>query len=261
MPRLVHAAAAAAIVLVGGALPPSPAAAQGLPDQVCFYEHIDFGGRRLCVMAGERVSDVGFALNDTFSSATVPPGLRGFMCEDVNFGGRCTRLDRTVPNFQALGPWNDVVSSVAAEPVGPPPGAGFGGQPPRGPGFGGPPPPPPQERFGGNPPPPPPPGPPGPPGPLGPPGPRGPGGGDQVCFYEHANFGGRSQCTPVGAVVASVTPALNDQFSSVTMPPGVIVNACEDINFGGRCTQFDRPVPAFDSYWNDRISSFRSQRR
>jgi hypothetical protein len=81
-----------------------------------------------------------------------------------------------------------------------------------------------------------------------------------VCFYEHANFAGRSQCTPVGGVVAAVT-TLNDQFSSVTVPPGVIVIACEDGNFSGRCTQFDRPNPSFDSYWNDRISSFRSQRR
>jgi hypothetical protein len=82
-----------------------------------------------------------------------------------------------------------------------------------------------------------------------------------VCFFEHGNFGGRSQCTPVGAVVASVTPSLNDQFSSVTMPPGVVVFACEDGNFAGRCTQFDRPNSGFDASWNDRISSFRSSRR
>ncbi len=137
MPWFVRAAApAAALLLIAVAALPPPASAQGPGNQVCFYEHADFGGRRMCIAIGQRVPDVGLGFNDMFSSATVPPGVRATMCEDINFGGRCTRLDRTVPNFQALGAWNDIVSSVAAEPIGPP-APGYGGPPP-GPGYGGP---------------------------------------------------------------------------------------------------------------------------
>jgi hypothetical protein len=300
MPPFVRTLPAAFVLLAAAALPRA-AAAQEQGDRVCFFEDANFGGRRLCIAVGQRLPDVGPDFNDSFSSVTVPVGVRAIMCEDANFGGRCIRLDRTVADFQQLGPWNDVVSSIAAEAGGPEnAGPGFGGPsapggpnasapppappppasplPPPRPGYGEyPPPPPPPPRgpgYGSYPPPPPPPRgpgygnyPPPPPLPRGPgygsyppPGPRGPG-SDQVCFYEHANYGGRMQCAPVGAAVPSVAPGLNDTFSSVTIPPGVVVLACEDANFGGRCVEFGRSVFLFDSFWNDRISSFRSAPR
>jgi len=97
------------------ALPaPPPALAQARADVACFFEHVNFQGRRLCLAAGQRAASlVALSLNDTFSSAIIPPGLRVAMCEHHKFEGRCIHLERSVSNFATLGDWNDKVSSVA----------------------------------------------------------------------------------------------------------------------------------------------------
>jgi hypothetical protein len=197
--------------LLASQLAPAPAAAQG-PDVACFFEDVNFLGRRLCLATGQRAASVG-ALNDTFSSAIVPPGVRVAMCEHHKFEGRCIHLDRSVSNFQVLGDWNDKVSSVAVQSLRAP--AQRGGV-----------------RLGQ--------------GAV----------GDQVCFYEHANFRGRIHCARVGAAVP-VLGSLNDRLSSVHAPPGVVVTACEHSNFRGRCVQYRGSVPSIVDM-NDRISSFRS---
>lgn len=108
----------AACGLAALALLPEPAAAQNRGRAACFFEHADFAGRRMCIGPGQRVPYVGEALNDRFSSVSVPAGMRVVMCEDINFGGRCLELDESVRDFRALDRWNDRVSSIAAEAEG-----------------------------------------------------------------------------------------------------------------------------------------------
>jgi len=78
-----------------------------------------------------------------------------------------------------------------------------------------------------------------------------------VCFYEHAHFGGWQVCAPAGAVVPRLASDDNDQFSSVRVPSGLAVTFCEHINFGGRCQTLTGDSAFLGNWWNDRISSFR----
>jgi hypothetical protein len=206
-----------------------PATAQGR-NGICFYEHAHFQGRSFCIRDGQRVASVGPGFNDTFSSVAVPPGTRVQVCEHDHFAGQCITIDRSVANFAATG-FNDRISSVAA--------AGRGGRGrdwDRGPDRGGdrgrgP------DRHGG----------------------RG-SNRDEVCFFEHDNFQGKPYCVRVGATVPSVGPADNDRFSSLTVPRGASVVACEHINFGGRCIRYTQSTRSLGGDWNDRISSFRTGR-
>jgi hypothetical protein len=115
-------------------------AAEAQAQAACFYEHINFQGRRTCIEVGQRIALV--TMNDKFSSVQVQPGVRVTMCEHANFAGRCAPVDRTIASFVEIG-WNDRVSSIAADFGGAPGGPGYGGppQPGPGPGYGGPPPP------------------------------------------------------------------------------------------------------------------------
>jgi hypothetical protein len=126
------------VAVVAAPLLTIPAAAQS--GEVCFYEHANFQGAALCMGEAQRVPGLPPAANDKISSARIPPGARATVCENVNFGGRCVTLDRSVGNFNEIG-MNDMVSSLAIEfgQAGPPPGRpGPGG---RDFGMGGPPPP------------------------------------------------------------------------------------------------------------------------
>jgi hypothetical protein len=83
--------------------------------EVCFYEHVNFTGRRFCLGDGESRRNLGEVdFNDTISSVSVPPGLRTTVCEHSEFRGRCMTFDRSVENFVAIG-FNDQVSSVTVE--------------------------------------------------------------------------------------------------------------------------------------------------
>ena len=81
----------------------------GRAAQVCFYEHVGFGGRSFCARPGERDARLGARWNDTISSIRVRGGAEVQVCENFNFRGRCVIIDRNVRNLGARG--NDIISS------------------------------------------------------------------------------------------------------------------------------------------------------
>jgi len=90
-------------------------------------------------------------------------------------------------------------------------------------------------------------------GPSGPPIPA-----NQVCFYEHANFGGAGFCAGRGNQDADLRPSWNDRISSIRVGPysgGVYV--CRDIFFQGRCDFYNGDVASLSGSRNDAISSYR----
>lgn len=239
------------LTLMGAAITvPSAALAQRDPT-VCFYEHVNFQGRAYCIRVGERVGFVGGRANDQFSSVRIPRGAIVTMCEHANFQGRCTRVQRSEPDFVPLG-FNDRVSAVAAQwddrggPRDWDRGRDWDRRGPRDRdprdyrdgrdwdrgrdrdrdrrGYD-------DDRRG-----------------------RG-----QVCFYEHDNYRGRRYCAPVGAAVPWVGQNDNDKFSSLQVPRGVTVTVCRDRDFQGPCKSYRGDVDFFrKDGWNDTISSFRS---
>lgn len=78
-----------------------------------------------------------------------------------------------------------------------------------------------------------------------------------ACFFEHADFQGRSFCVEEGRDVSALGPGTNDSFSSIQIASGIAVTACEHIHFQGQCITFSQSVRNFGGFWNDRISSFR----
>ena len=90
--------------------------AQTVPaGQVCFYEHIDYGGASVCVSASMVFVPDGW--NDQASSVRIAPDLRLEMFEHRDFQG--TKLTHTgnVPNFVNLN-FNDTLSSFRILPTG-----------------------------------------------------------------------------------------------------------------------------------------------
>ncbi|HEY9009598.1 MAG TPA: SH3 domain-containing protein [Devosia sp.] len=76
--------------------------------QVCFYEHVNFGGARLCARPGESAARLG-SFNDRISSIRIRGDAEVQVCEHVNFQGRCAVLDRSRPNLGGRN--NDIISS------------------------------------------------------------------------------------------------------------------------------------------------------
>lgn len=77
-----------------------------------------------------------------------------------------------------------------------------------------------------------------------------------VCFYEHVNFQGRSYCIRVGERIPFVGERVNDQFSSVRIPPGAVVTMCEHANFQGQCRRLSHSEPDFVAMgFNDIVSA------
>ncbi|HUV32535.1 MAG TPA: SH3 domain-containing protein [Devosiaceae bacterium] len=79
---------------------------------------------------------------------------------------------------------------------------------------------------------------------------------DRVCFYENANYRGRSFCADEGDRDARLSSYWDDRISSIRIFGNARVRICEDRNYRGRCVSHStsRPtLPAFD----DRISSYR----
>jgi Bacterial SH3 domain/Peptidase inhibitor family I36 len=79
---------------------------------------------------------------------------------------------------------------------------------------------------------------------------------DRVCFYENANYRGRSFCVGEGDRDNRLSNFWDDRISSIRIFGDVSVRICEDTNYRGRCVihRSSRPtLPAFD----DRISSYR----
>lgn len=85
----------------------------------------------------------------------------------------------------------------------------------------------------------------------------GPGISGGVTVFRDTNFRGES------ASFRDTTPdlvpfGLNDQISSIRIPPGESWEICQDVNFGNRCQVLTRSISDLDDIgWDDRISSLR----
>ena len=83
-----------------------------------------------------------------------------------------------------------------------------------------------------------------------------------VCFYEDVNFGGQYFCSSTGRSTAQVPPDTNDRISSVRIFGDAEVTVYGDANFEGRSRTIASSVPDLRGVGlNDRISSFRTERR
>jgi hypothetical protein len=92
---------------------------------------------------------------------------------------------------------------------------------------------------------------------------RRPGRGGDACFYEHANFQGRSFCLSRGQVVYNLDQTgFNDMISSIRTQGNARVTVFEHANFAGDRIQvyndvydFSRVSRGSRNSWNDMISS------
>jgi len=97
-----------------------PAAAPS--NDVCFYEHINYGGASLCVSASQ-TNAMPAGWNDRVSSIKMASGFRLELYEHNNKRGRMLLLERSATNLVGLG-FNDLTSSyVAGRVLGSPPPA------------------------------------------------------------------------------------------------------------------------------------------
>ena len=87
----------------------------------------------------------------------------------------------------------------------------------------------------------------------------GSGGGSGVTFYEDAHFAGASWSIGVGSypiAALSASPVGNDSISSINIPAGYSVKACEHGNFNGTCNTYTSSVSSLAVLnFNDEISS------
>jgi hypothetical protein len=83
-----------------------------------------------------------------------------------------------------------------------------------------------------------------------------------ACFYEDIDFGGRYFCSRAGDATASVPPGTNDRISSIRLFGESDVVVFQHVDFRGASRRFDANVRDLRrSGWNDRISSYRIERR
>jgi Peptidase inhibitor family I36/Domain of unknown function (DUF4214) len=83
-----------------------------------------------------------------------------------------------------------------------------------------------------------------------------------VCFYEGVNFGGQYFCASTGRSTAQVPAGTNDRISSIRIFGDAEVTVYGDANFEGRSRTFGSSVSDLrEMGLNDRISSFRTERR
>ena len=87
---------------------------------VCLYQHGLYNGEYLCSGVGTvtytEINDLG--LNDAFSSATVPSGLKVTVYQHANNGGDSRVFTEDTPRFGASDVnFNDRVSSFVVELV------------------------------------------------------------------------------------------------------------------------------------------------
>lgn len=79
---------------------------------------------------------------------------------------------------------------------------------------------------------------------------------DEVCFYEHKGFEGRSFCVPAGETVKRLG-YWDDRISSFIIHGNAKVRICSNIYLEGDCTTFRRSKRFVGWSWNDEISSVR----
>ena len=85
-------------------------------------------------------------------------------------------------------------------------------------------------------------------------------GGVGVTVYEDTNFRGRSATFRNDTPDVGRAAGLNDRISSLRVARGEYWEACEHINYGGRCQVFSGDEARLSNGWNDESSSFRRVR-
>jgi len=182
----------------------------------CFYEHRDFGGRYFCVKPGDRLGSLPRGMGDKISSMRLLGSNEVTVFRDGNWHGRSARFTGDVRDLKGGG-WNDQISSIRVAP-----GRGFGGWlPERAPVWG-------NDRP-----------------------PR-----EGACFYEDADFHGRSFCVPRGATYTSLPSGFNDRISSIRVF-GSEVRIFQDRNFTGRSKEVRKDMKDLRGEWHDTVSSIR----
>ncbi len=91
-------------------------------DQVCIYEHADYGGWEQCYGVGEQIRDLGNRRNQ-ISSVRVYGRAEITLYEHPNFQGHEVTLGNDTPDFGRVRGWNDQTDSLRVD------AAGFGGRP------------------------------------------------------------------------------------------------------------------------------------
>jgi hypothetical protein len=79
----------------------------------------------------------------------------------------------------------------------------------------------------------------------------------RACFYEHANYQGRSFCAVEGQANARLGATWNDRISSIRLDNGAEARVCEHWGFEGRCRVVTRDLAFVGQPNNDIISSYR----
>lgn len=103
--------------------PPPPK--QATRNQVCFYEHINYGGAAACWEVGKHAGDMtqvffdGIYWNDQVSSVRIEGNARATVYEHINYGGASLNVVNDVPDMRYVRltdgrtvNWNDVISSL-----------------------------------------------------------------------------------------------------------------------------------------------------
>jgi hypothetical protein len=194
----------------------------GVRDRVCVYEHTDYGGYEQCFASGAGINSLG-RFSNRISSVRILGRGSITLYEHPNFQGREISIRSDVSDLRRFGFWNDEADSVRVS-------FGGGGRS--------------RDRYDDR---------------------RDDrrdnrsSGDDRVCFYEHADFRGESECWDSGVDLSDLrSTRWNDRISSVRIFGRTRVALFEDINYGGQRLVIDGNINNLSQTgWNDRISSFR----
>lgn len=110
-----------------GAFAPEQAFSQGARgrDQVCVYEHADYGGREECYGIGEAIRDLGNRRN-SISSVRVQGRAEITLYQHPDFGGQEVTIGENVSDLRSISRfWNDETDSLRVS------NGKFGGRPNR----------------------------------------------------------------------------------------------------------------------------------
>jgi len=115
---------------------PGPGPQPGGPEQVCFYQDINYGGQSFCVVGDSaNTTLVPSGWNDQISSIYIQGYASVDVYQDINYGGQHLTLSSSVADIRSYGAqWNDMISSYVIRASRPGPGPGPGPYPGPGPG-------------------------------------------------------------------------------------------------------------------------------
>lgn len=77
-----------------------------------------------------------------------------------------------------------------------------------------------------------------------------------VCFYDKANFGGKSFCAPAGASQPELPPNWDDRISSIEVLNGATVDLCTEPDGYGYCGTYSKSRATLPGKLDDDTSSF-----